>query len=94
MVEKVADHYTLHKTTLYKLDESTQDTIRQPRNCQVIPRTQLNSTLKQLHNLPLAGHLGLDNTYLKAMQHYYWPGMKTDIIQFIQTCKICQQWHP
>ena len=91
MVKRVADHYTLFKTNLYKLDESTQDTARKPRNRQVIPRTQLNSTLKQLHDSPLSGHLGFDNTYFKISQHYYWPGMKADISQYVQTCKICQQ---
>lgn len=96
LVEKVVDHYTLHKATLYKKDESRHGTLedsrgRQQRNRQVIPRTQMTETLKQLHDAPLAGHLGQDNTYQKASQYYYWPGMKTDIIRYIQTCKVCQK---
>lgn len=96
LVEKVADHYTLHKTTLYKKDESRHGTLedsrgRQQRNRQVIPCTRLTETLKQLHDAPLAGHLGQDNTYQKASQHYYWPGMKKDIIRYVQTCKTCQK---
>ena len=85
LVEKVVDHYTLHKTTLYKKDESRHGTLedsrgRQQRNRQVIPRTKMTETLKQLHDAPLAGHLGQDNTYLQVSQHFYWPRMKKDII--------------
>ena len=96
LVEKVADHYTLHKTTLYKKDESRHGTLedsrgRQQRNRQIIPRTKMTEILKQLHDAPLAGHLGQDNTYQKTSQHYYWPGMKKDIIRYVQTCKTCQK---
>jgi hypothetical protein len=97
LVEKVTDHYTLHKTILYKKDESRHGTLedssrgRQQRNRQVIPRTKLTETLKQLHDAPLAGHLGQDNTYQQISQHYYWPGMKKDVIRYVQTCKICQK---
>jgi len=52
-VEKVADHYTLRKTTLYKLDESRQGTLepldaggRQHRNSHlIIIRNQMIATL-------------------------------------------------
>jgi hypothetical protein len=74
MVEKVADLYTLRKTTLFKLDESRQGTLepldtrgRQHRNSRlVITRNQMIATLRQLHDSPLSGHLGQDNTYHKA----------------------------
>jgi hypothetical protein len=99
MVEKVADLYTLRKTTLYKLDESRQGTLepldtrgRQHRNSRlVITRKQMIATLRQLHDSPLSGHLGQDNTYHKAARYYYWPGMKDDIIQYVRTCKTCQK---
>ena len=97
LVEKVVDHYTLHKATLYKKDESRHGTLegtsrgRQQRNRQVISRTKMTETLRQLHDAPLAGHLGQDNTYHQVSQHYYWPGMKKDIIRYVQTCKICQK---
>jgi hypothetical protein len=97
LVKKVADQYTLNKMTLYKKDESRHGTLdeisrgRQQRNRQVIPRTRLIETLRQLHDAPLAGHLGQDNTYQQVTQHYYWPGMKKDIIRYVQTCKTCQK---
>ena len=88
LVEKVADHYTLYKTTLYKKDKSRHGTLedsrgRQQWNHQVIPRTKMTETLKQLHDTPLAGHLGQDNTYQQTSQHYYWPGIKKDIIHYV-----------
>ena len=97
MVSKVSDLYTLDKTKLYKCDESRNGTLDTPRGRQhrtrrlVIPRNQLYPTLKKLHDEPLAGHQGRDNTYHKTTQHYYWPGMKNDITEYVRTCKICQK---
>jgi hypothetical protein len=48
-------------------------------------------TLKKLHDEPLSGHQGQNNTYQKVAQYYYWPGMKEDITDYVRTCKICQK---
>ena len=90
---KTAHLYTLSKDTLFKLDESRQGTLggRQHRNRQVINRHQLSQVLKEVHDHQLAGHQGQDNTYHRASQFYYWPGMKADIIQYVRTCRTCQQ---
>ena len=94
MTTKVSDLYTLDKTKLYKNDESRNGTHggRQHRNRRlVIPRSQMYPILKKLHDAPLAGHQGQDNTYHKVSQYYYWPGMKNDIVDYVKTCKICQK---
>src|SRR5690349_19759314 len=100
MVSKVSDLYTLDENKLYKSDESRNGTLdpsrgRQHRNRRlVIPRTQLHLTLKKLHDEPLAGHQGQNNTYQKVAQYYYWPGMKEDITEYVRTCKTCQKRQP
>ena len=97
MVTRTFDLYALNKTALYKRDDSRNGTHggRQHRNHRlVIPRTQLYPTLKLLHDSPTAGHQGQDNTYHRAIQHYYWPGIKNDIINYVRSCKICQKRSP
>jgi Integrase zinc binding domain len=97
LIKKIAHHYELEKSVVYKLDESRQGTLDSPRGRQhrnrriVIPRPQLHQLLKQLHDHPLAGHQGQDNTYQKTSEYYYWPGMKNDVQEYVRTCKICQK---
>src|SRR5215217_6640360 len=93
LVKKTTDMYTLTKTTLYKRDESRQGTHggRQHQNCRkVITCHQLQATLFEVHDHHLAGHQGQDNTYHRAAQYFYWPGMKADIVEYVRTCKTCQ----
>ena len=97
LIKKVSPNYILEKLALYKIEESKQGTLGSPRGRQhrnhrlVIPRTQLYPTLRQLHDHPLSGHQGQDNTYLKVSEHYYWPGMKNDVQEYVRSCKTCQK---
>jgi transposase InsO family protein len=97
LVKKTSHLYTLNKSTLFKLEESRQGTLdpsrgRQHRNLRhVIPRHQMYSTLHNLHDHHLAGHQGQINTYQRAIENYYWPGMKDDIVEYVRSCKTCQQ---
>src|SRR4051812_44889281 len=97
LAKKVINNYALIKNELYKLDESRQGTLssdrgRQHRNCRlVIPRTKMTALLKQLHDHPLSGHQGQDNTYIRVSEHYYWPGMREDVIKYVRSCDICQK---
>ena len=38
----------------------------------------------------MAGHLGINKTYQKIMQHFYWPGLKKDVKLFCRSCHTCQ----
>jgi hypothetical protein len=85
LISKVAHHYTTENSILYKWDESKQGTLGFPRGRQhrnrhiVVPHQRLHQLLQELHNHHLSGHQGQDNTYQKTSEHYYWPGMKSDI---------------
>ena len=38
----------------------------------------------------MAGHLGINKTYHKILTHFYWPGLKKDVVQFCRLCHVCQ----
>ena len=42
------------------------------------------------HEAPMAGHLGINKTYQKIIQHFYWPGLKKDVKLFCRSCHTCQ----
>ena len=56
----------------------------------VVPSAYRQDVLCLAHKTPLAGHLGIDKTYYKVLNHFYWPALRSDIKQFCRTCHICQ----
>jgi hypothetical protein len=51
----------------------------------------INSLLQSYHNEPLSGHFGVQRTYLKIKNKFWWPNMIQSITQHIQSCLPCQQ---
>jgi hypothetical protein len=56
----------------------------------VIPKTYRSEVLSLAHETPLSGHLGINKTYQKIITHFYWPGIRKDVVEFCKTCHTCQ----
>lgn len=58
----------------------------------VIPSTStlIQQVLREYHNSPICGHSGIARTLARIIAQFYWPNMKNDINELIQTCAICQ----
>src|ERR1700734_95526 len=48
--------------------------------------------VKQFHNHETAGHPGELETYNAVRQHYWWPGLRTFVKNYVQGCGACQQF--
>ncbi|CAF3874280.1 unnamed protein product, partial [Rotaria magnacalcarata] len=58
-----------------------------------LPSSMINHLLQVYHDDPLNGHFGVQRTYLKIKNRYWWSNMKQSIIQYIQSCLPCQQYN-
>ncbi|KAG6449356.1 hypothetical protein O3G_MSEX006013 [Manduca sexta] len=56
---------------------------------EVVPQELRSSIISENHSNPLAGHLGIFKTYRRLAQKYYWPGMHSNVIEFVSSCDIC-----
>ncbi len=56
----------------------------------MIPKTYRYEVLSLAHETPLSGHLGINKTYQKIFTHFYWPGIRKDMVEFCKTCHTCQ----
>ena len=56
----------------------------------MIPRSYRPHILSIAHETPMSGHLGVNKTYNKILNHFYWPGIKADVSRFYKSCHTCQ----
>ena len=56
----------------------------------VAPKSYRHEILSIAHESPMSGHLGINKTYHKISNHFYWPGLKSDVSKYCKTCHTCQ----
>ena len=56
----------------------------------VVPRAYHSEILNLAHETPMSGHLGVNKTYHKILNHFFWPGLKSDVSQHCKSCHTCQ----
>ena len=44
-----------------------------------------------MHNVPYVGHPGYHKTMEAVKSHYFWPGMKKEVAEYISRCMECQK---
>ena len=57
----------------------------------VVPRALRGEILRLNHDLPSAGHQGMDRTKHRIMYKYFWYGMSSEIKRFVSSCSVCNQ---
>ena len=45
--------------------------------------------LNLAHETPMSGHLGINKTYHKILNHFFRPGLKSDVSQHCKSCHTC-----
>ena len=56
----------------------------------MVPQQFRTFLLGLAHDIPLAGHLGQDKTYVRLVAHFYWPQVRKNADAFCQSCLTCQ----
>ena len=56
----------------------------------VIPVSFRGEVLSLAHDHHFAGHLGVNKTTDRILRHFFWPGLKRDVVNYCRTCHSCQ----
>ena len=56
----------------------------------VVPKSYRQEILSMAHETPLAGHMGVNKTCQKILNHFYWPSLRKDVAEFCKSCHACQ----
>ncbi|XP_025268292.1 uncharacterized protein K02A2.6-like [Camponotus floridanus] len=57
----------------------------------VLPREARVNVLREAHNTPQAGHLGVEKTYQRVATRYFWPRMFKEVAGYVRHCDVCQR---
>ena len=57
----------------------------------VLPLRCWTAVLQIAHNVPTAGHMGIDKTRRRILCRYYWPGVLKDVANHYRTCEVCRR---
>jgi hypothetical protein len=62
----------------------------------VVPNsTELKlSIMRECHDSPASGHVGQSRTQNLVERRFWWPGLYTDVLEYVQTCDLCQRNKP
>lgn len=82
-LEKEAKKYELEKEKLLKVNKFGL--------VRVLKEDEIDSVIFMIHNHATGGHFGIENTYHKIAERYYWKGMYKDIKEYVKTCDVCQR---
>ena len=55
-----------------------------------IPRSMRRTAMALVHCLPMGAHMGRDRMRKLMKEKFFWPGMNTEIAQFVKCCPSCQ----
>ncbi|XP_068243247.1 uncharacterized protein [Palaemon carinicauda] len=56
----------------------------------VVPVNYRRKLLELAHDNLLSGHLGINKTFKKLSDLFFWPSLRRDVKKFVKTCKVCQ----
>lgn len=56
----------------------------------VVPAMYRQHVLSVAHESKWAGHLGVAKTYQLILRHFFWPGLKSDVVKYCRCCHVCQ----
>ena len=85
----MAKSYSYENGLLYKLTKGNC------RSVTVIPKKLRNSVFHQMHEIPLAGHLGIRKTISRIeTAGFWWKKMARDIKEWIRSCNVCCRVKP
>ena len=58
----------------------------------VVPISQQQHILEEHHDVPTAGHLGVERTLEMLQRVYWWKGIRQSVREYIKTCPKCQMF--
>ena len=56
----------------------------------IVPQSLRQEVLKECHDVPSVGHVGMRRTLELVDRQFHWRGLRSDTISYVKTCPVCQ----
>ena len=76
--------------SLHTLDFNDTDPGDEWKIC--VPLTEQERALREAHDEPTAGHLGIAKTLVRLSHKYYWPEILRTATKYVRSCLSCQKY--
>lgn len=83
----VLEQFVVEEKILYYVKEKTDGSLHY---CLVVPQSLKQKALEFAH--VLSGHLGQKKTITKAEDFFYWANLKSEVVNFVKGCVVCQRY--
>ena len=57
----------------------------------LVPKSLRRYVLKECHDVPSIGHVGMCKTLNLVDRQFHWNGLHSDVISYVRTCPTCQE---
>src|SRR5215471_7296821 len=81
----------ISKETKYEIREGQLYRKKQNQLLKVIQQYEFEGLMYLFHDHQISAHFGIQTTYEKIKERYYWKGMLKDIETYIKSCDQCQR---
>ena len=86
-VRRIAEQCEVHDDLVWH--KRTRPGFRE-KHLLLAPKPHRHMIIQSAHCDISAGHGGIDRTANRVMQHYWWPGLESEVKRFVASCEICQ----
>ena len=82
----------LHNPTAYNYTLGDEGILRNPQGCVIVPndRELRSKLLREVHDAPTGGHLGMEKTLSRLGKLFWWPGIRREVQEYVGSCVACQ----
>ena len=81
----------IEKENKYIIKEEMLYRRKEDKLLKVIRKYEFEGLMYLAHDHELSGHFGIDATYNRIKDKYYWKGMRGDIEAYVKSCNNCQR---
>jgi len=82
--KRITNNFEARNEKLYKKKNNG-------KMARVLQDNEKDAILFMTHNHETGGHFGVDATYNKIAERYYWKGMYNDTKEYVKSCDACQR---
>ncbi|GBC30564.2 putative integrase core domain protein [Rhizophagus irregularis DAOM 181602=DAOM 197198] len=89
-IEITISKIEIYKEILWKRVKGIVYRRKDEKRLRVIKRFEFEGLMYMMHDNELSGHFGMNTTYEKIRERYYWKNMRKDIEKYVRMCRNCQ----